>query len=55
VFKASIEAIKFRMEHQGLPAKDFDPYIESSGRVSKVLNRKRALSLRMIASNMQQD
>ena len=43
-----IEAIKFRMEQQGLAAKDLEPYIGSSGRVSEVLNRKRALSLRMI-------
>lgn len=41
-----VEAIKFRMEHQGLAAKDLEPYIGSSGRVSEVLNRKRALSLR---------
>ena len=43
-----IEAIKFRMEQQGLAANDLEPYIGSSGRVSEVLNRKRALSLRMI-------
>ena len=43
-----IEAIKFRMAQQGLAAKDLEPYIGSSGRVSEVQNRKRALSLRMI-------
>ena len=43
-----VEAIKFRMEQQGLMAKDLEPYIGSSGRVSEVLNRKRALSLRMV-------
>jgi HTH-type transcriptional regulator/antitoxin HigA len=43
-----IEAIKFRMEQQGLVAKDLEPYIGSSGRVSEVLNRKRPLSLRMV-------
>ena len=43
-----VEAIKFRMEQQGLVAKDLEPYIGSSGRVSEVLNRKRALSLRMV-------
>ena len=43
-----IEAIKFRMEQQGLVAKDLEPYIGSSGRVSEVLNRKRKLSLRMV-------
>ena len=43
-----IEAIKFRMEQQGLTPRDLETYIGSSGRVSEVLNRKRALSLRMI-------
>lgn len=43
-----IEAIKFRMEQQGLAAKDLEPYIGSSGRMSEVLNRKRPLSLRMV-------
>ena len=43
-----IEAIKFRMEQQGLTAKDLEVFIGSSGRVSEILNRKRPLSLRMI-------
>ena len=43
-----IEAIKFRMEQQGLTPRDLEPYIGSSGRVSEVLNRRRSLSLRMI-------
>ncbi len=43
-----IEAIKFRMEQQGLAPKDLEPFIGSSGRVSEVLNRKRPLSLRMV-------
>lgn len=43
-----VEAIKFRMEQLGLAPKDLEPYIGSSGRVSEVLNRKRALSLRMV-------
>jgi HTH-type transcriptional regulator/antitoxin HigA len=43
-----IEAIKFRMEQQGLTARDLEPFIGSSGRVSEVLNRKRKLSLSMI-------
>ena len=43
-----VEAIKFRMEQQGLSAKDLEPYIGSSGRVSEVLNRKRRLSLQMV-------
>ncbi len=44
----AIEAIKFRMERQGLSPSDLEPYIGTSGRVSEVLNRKRPLSLRMI-------
>lgn len=43
-----IEAIKFKMEQQGLAARDLEPFIGSSGRVSEVLNRKRRLSLRMV-------
>lgn len=43
-----IEAIKFRMEQQGLTQRDLEPFIGPSGRVSEVLNRKRKLSLRMI-------
>ena len=45
-----IEAIKFRMEQQGLTARDLEPFIGPSGRVSEVLNRKRRLSLRMVKS-----
>jgi len=44
----AIEAIKFRMEQQGLTPKDLEIYIGSSGRVSEVLNRKRRLSLQMV-------
>lgn len=43
-----IEAIKFRMDQQGLTPKDLEPYIGASGRVSEVLNHKRPLSLRMV-------
>lgn len=43
-----IEAIKFRMDQQGLTPRDLEPFIGSSGRVSEVLNRKRKLSLTMI-------
>lgn len=43
-----IEAIKFRMEQQGLTARDLEAYIGGSGRVSEVLSRKRRLSLQMI-------
>ena len=43
-----VEAIKFRMEQQGLTQRDLEPFIGSSGRVSEVLNHKRPLSLRMV-------
>ena len=43
-----VDAIKFRMEQQGLTQKDLEPYIGSSGRVSEVLNHKRRLSLQMV-------
>ena len=43
-----VEAIKFRMEQDGLTPRDLEPFIGSSGRVSEVLNRKRPLSLRMV-------
>ncbi|MDR2212029.1 MAG: transcriptional regulator [Pseudomonadales bacterium] len=43
-----VEAIKFRMEQNGLTPRDLEPFIGPSGRVSEVLNGKRRLSLRMI-------
>lgn len=43
-----VEAIKFRMEQQGLSRKDLEPLIGTRTRVAEVLNRKRGLSLRMI-------
>lgn len=43
-----IEAIKIRMEDLGLEAKDLIEAIGDKGTVSKVLNRKIQLSLRMI-------
>lgn len=43
-----VEAIKFRMDQEGLTPKDLELYIGSSGRVSEVLNRKRGLSLQMV-------
>lgn len=43
-----VEAIKFRMEQQGLTPKDLEPYICSSGRVSEILNHRRGLSLQMV-------
>ncbi len=43
-----IEAIKFRMEQQGLSRKDLEPYIGSQSKVSEILNYKRPLSIAMI-------
>jgi HTH-type transcriptional regulator / antitoxin HigA len=43
-----IEAIKFRMEQQGLSRKDLEPFIGTRTRVAEILNRKRSLSISMI-------
>jgi HTH-type transcriptional regulator / antitoxin HigA len=43
-----VEAILFRMDQQGLTAKDMIQYLGSQSKVSEVLNRKRPLSLTMI-------
>ncbi len=43
-----IEAIKLKMEEEGLKRKDLAPYLGSPSRVTEVLNRKRPLSLDMI-------
>ncbi|MFB0711435.1 type II toxin-antitoxin system HigA family antitoxin [Buttiauxella noackiae] len=43
-----IEAIKFRMDQQGLTPADMKQYIGSASKVSEVLNYKRPLSLSMI-------
>lgn len=43
-----IEAIRFRMEQQGLTRKDLEPLLGSRTRVSEVLGRKRSLSIAMI-------
>src|SRR5690242_9260370 len=45
-----VEAIKFRMEQQGLAAKDLVPYLGSRSRVSEILSGKRPLTLAMIRS-----
>lgn len=45
-----VEAIKFRMEQQGLAAKDLVPYLGSRSRVSEILSGKRPLSLAMMRS-----
>lgn len=44
----AVEAIKFRMEQQGLTPKDLEPMIGRSNRVYEVLGRKRGLTLTMI-------
>jgi HTH-type transcriptional regulator/antitoxin HigA len=43
-----IEAIRFRMEQQGITRKDLEPLIGTRARVAEVLNRKRSLSIEMI-------
>jgi HTH-type transcriptional regulator / antitoxin HigA len=43
-----IEAIKFRMESQGLTRKDLETMIGTRTRIAEVLSRKRALSIAMI-------
>ena len=43
-----IEIIKLKMSYMGFKQKDLQPYIGSSGIVSEVMNRKRALSKNMI-------
>ncbi len=44
----AVEAIKFRMEQQGLSVKDLEAFIGRPNRVYEVLNRKRPLTLQMI-------
>jgi HTH-type transcriptional regulator/antitoxin HigA len=43
-----IEAIKFRMEQQGLTRKDLEVIFGTRTRVAEVLNRRRGLSINMI-------
>jgi HTH-type transcriptional regulator/antitoxin HigA len=43
-----IEAIKFRMEQQGLSRKDLEGILGSRTRIAEVLNRRRGLSINMI-------
>ena len=45
-----VEAILFRMEQMDLRRKDLEQFIGPKSRVSDVLNRKRALSMRQIVS-----
>jgi HTH-type transcriptional regulator / antitoxin HigA len=43
-----IEAIKFRMDQQGLTRKDLEGILGSRTRIAEVLNRRRGLSINMI-------
>lgn len=43
-----VEAIKFRMEQQGLTRKDLEQVLGTRGRVAEILNRRRPLSINMI-------
>jgi HTH-type transcriptional regulator / antitoxin HigA len=43
-----IDAIRFRMEQQGLTRKDLEGVIGTRTRVAEVLNRRRGLSINMI-------
>ena len=43
-----LAAIQFRMEQQGLKAKDLIPYFGSASKVSEVLSGKRRLSVTMM-------
>ncbi|APP09221.1 DNA-binding protein (plasmid) [Vibrio harveyi] len=43
-----IEAIKFRMEQQGLEDKDLVPFLGTRSRVTEVLKRQRRLTINMI-------
>jgi HTH-type transcriptional regulator/antitoxin HigA len=43
-----VEAIKFRMEQQGLQDEDLTSILGQRSRVSEILNKKRRLSLTMI-------
>jgi HTH-type transcriptional regulator / antitoxin HigA len=43
-----VEAVKFRMEQQGLTRKDLEGILGSRTRIAEVLNRRRGLSTNMI-------
>jgi HTH-type transcriptional regulator/antitoxin HigA len=43
-----IEAIKFRMEQQGLEDRDLVPFLGQRSRVTEIMNRQRRLSISMI-------
>ena len=43
-----VEAIRFRMEQQGITRKDLEVIIGTRTRIAEILNRKRSLSIGMI-------
>ena len=43
-----VEAIKFRMEQQGMTRKDLEEIIGTRTRIAEVLNRKRSLSIAIL-------
>ena len=43
-----IAAIEYYIESRGLSRADLEPFIGTRARVSEILNKKRALSLRMV-------
>jgi HTH-type transcriptional regulator/antitoxin HigA len=43
-----VEAIRFRMEQQGITRRDLESILGPRARVAEVLNRKRGLSIAMI-------
>jgi HTH-type transcriptional regulator/antitoxin HigA len=43
-----VEAIKFRMEQQGLTTSDLEHILGARSKISEVLNRKRDLSITMV-------
>ncbi len=43
-----IDAIRFRMEQEGLTRTDLEKFIGSRARVSEILNRRRPLTVKMI-------
>lgn len=45
-----VDAIKFRMDQEGLRQKDLERFFPGKNRVSEILNRKRPLSIGMIRS-----
>lgn len=47
-FPDPVEAIKFRMEQQGLTVEDLVPVIGRKNRVYEILARRRPLTLRMV-------